>query len=489
MSYLKRLISGTFHSLGSILVIRILKILISVITVRFLGPTNLGILSIFQNIYDIFSSIINTGMSAGIAKYTAEYKNRNKNNLEAFLSTALSSIFLISLSVAILYFCISDTIANRIYNEPIIASLMKISSITLVLSAIITFEEGFLQGLQKIKYLAVFGIINTVISLPLTYIFIVKLGLIGTIIASIIGALINIILYLRFINWQLKVENIKLKIEINKNYIKKLFNYSFPIFLGSILLRPARLYGQSYLAIKENFLEVGYFKVAFGLYNLISFIPAAISTPLLPMISEISNTEVERSSDIYSKIIKIVLLLTLPFIILAGLLSKYIILVLYGKEFIEATLITHILIISAFFGSISTLVENLFLGTGETWKILYLNAYMAVVFVLSSYLFITKYGTIGLGMAWLIVDMTILPIYLYYANRNSQINFSYLKPSLTLSLIVIIISIMIQELLDGFQLIIATFIFIISILVIEYKILDNYEKKIIERVLAFISKI
>src|SRR3974390_3112646 len=111
MSYLKKLASGTFFSFGSMILVRILSLAITVLGARLLGPANLGIYSIFQNIHNIFTPLLDGGSSAtSVAKYTAEYNTKDKNTLEMFLSTALTSMFMVSLSIAILYFCLSDVI-------------------------------------------------------------------------------------------------------------------------------------------------------------------------------------------------------------------------------------------------------------------------------------------------------------------------------------------------------------------------------------------
>ena len=485
MSYFKKIAFGTFHSISAMVIIRILSIISSVIIVRLLGPVNLGIYSIFQNIHAIFDSLSQSSSSTSIVKYTAEYRKVNKKVLETFLSTAVISLFCMSVSIGILYFLLSDIIANKIYAEPIIALLMKISSITLVLSVFINIGTGILQGLQKIKQVAMLSIINTVIAIPVTYFFIVQMGLVGAVISSIMCALINISFAFYLVRKYLKVENIQPKVEVKKTHITELFNYSLPLFLGTIILRPARLYGQTLLALTHDFAEVGYFKVAFGLYNLMSFLPAAISVPLLPLVSEIHASKTIEHSYIYSKILKIVILVVLPASIVTGLLSKYIIIGLYSDKYIDAIFIAHLMIISAFFGSITSLLENLLLGIGKTWKILYTNIYMSVTFVLSSYFFIRNYGPIGLGMAWLIVDATLLPFYLYYAHKKSYINLSLLKLPLILSIMFLSISFIVQIYLDGVQLVFFTICYLFLILIIEYIILDEHEKKIIWNLLYY----
>lgn len=483
MAYLKRLALGSFHSLGSIIGVRLLSIISSAIIARLLGPTNLGILSIFQNIHGVFDSISQSGSASSVVKYTAEYKVMEKTRLERFLSTTLISMFIISLSVSIIYFYLSDYISNNIYNEPMIAILIKIGAINLIFAVMINMGVGILQGMHKIKQIALLSVVNSAISIPISYILILNMGLIGAVISSVICALINLILNLNFVNKNLKSENLKLRFEIHKEYIDQIFKYSFPLFIASIIIRPARLYGQTLLAMTQDFIEVGYFKIALTIYNLMSFIPAAISVPLMPIISEIDISKREKRSEIYSKILKIILFTMLPFSIIVGLLSKYIILGIYGEKFIEASFVTQILVVSAFFGSITSFLENLMLGTGKTMQILYTNIYMASIFVISSYILIRPYGTLGLSVAWLIVDSSLLPIYLIYAKKKSYIDMSKLKIPLIFSIVFLVLSFLIQKSFNGGMLIFAVLLYIIIVILIEYSLLDIYEKNMIQRLL------
>lgn len=487
MAYLKRLASGAFQSLGSIIGVKLLSILSSAIIARLLGPANLGILSIFQNIYGVFESVSQSGSGSSIVKYTAEYKIKDKKELEKFLSTALISMFFISLSFAIAFFYLSDFISNKIYHEPAIAVLMKITAITLILSVFITIAMSILQGLQKIKHVAFVSIFNSAISIPISYLLIIKFGLVGWALASVISAVINLIFNLIFVRNNLKLEGLKLKFEIHRKYISKIFKYSIPLFIGAIIIRPARLYGQTLLAITQDFTQVGYFKVAFSLYNLMSFIPAAISVPLMPMITEIDASYREKRSYSYSKILKIIILIMLPFSIFVILFSKYILFGIYGERFIEASLITNILIVSAFFGIITSFLENLMLGTGKTVQVLYTNIYMALIFVISSYFLIRNYGTLGLGLAWLITDASLLPIFLYYATKRSYINMQGLKVPLLLSILLLMFTFLIQKLMAGIWLIIGAAIYISLIMLLEYLLMDSDEKKMIRRILHVIN--
>lgn len=486
MSYKKKLALGTFQTLSSSVMKRFLALLIAVIFARLLGPQNLGIYSIFQNIHSIFGSSLQNISTHSIVKYTAEYKKTNKIALEKFLSTAIIFTFSLSLGISLLYFYSSDIIANKIYGEPIIALLMKISSVTLILSVFINFGGGVLQGLQKIKQLAMLGVVTTAISIPITYFFILKMGLVGVAISGVISAIITTFLYLYFTLKYFKLENIKLQFKLRKKYVIDLINYSLPIFVGGIILRPARLYGQTLLVLKQDFTEVGYFKVAFGLYNLMMFIPTALSVPLIPMVSEIHVSNEGKPSDAYSKILKILILIILPLSIGVALLSKYIILVLYGEKYLGAILITYILIISAFFGSITSTIESLFLGTGRTLNLLYIAIFQALMFVLSAYILITEYGTLGLGMAFLVVDVTLLPIYSYFAIKKSLISLNTLKLPIVLSVFFLSFSYIIQKYIFGVQLIIVMILYLSVILLIEYIILEDDEKKMVGRLLRYV---
>ncbi|WP_407356690.1 oligosaccharide flippase family protein [Methanolobus sp. WCC5] len=484
MSYFKKIIIGTVHSFSSIIVVRILTILTSVIVARFLGPASLGILSIFQNIHGIFGTLTQTTISTGTTKFVAEYKAKNKDKLSDFLSTILISVLFMSVSISIIYFLMSDYIANNIYGEPLIALLIKLSSITLLVGSLTSFQNSILQGMQKIKKIAIIGAVNSTFTLILTYFFVLKMSIVGVIIASIICALVMFFIYTPILYKELRSDTIHIKKYFHIEYFKQILNYSFPLFIGGLILRPARLYGQTALALSQSFVEVGYFRIAFGLYSMFSYLPAAISIPLLPLISEININEDNKHTRIYSQILRIVIISILPVCVLSILFSKQIIIFIYGKEYIEATVVTQVLLLSAFLGSISSVIENLFLGSGNTWQIFYINVYMAITFVVSSYFLVPMYGVTGLGFAWFLVDLTLLPIFIYFAQKNSYLDVHYLYSPLALSFMFLGLAFAIDTYISNNKLMISFFCICVLIL-FEFIITTNDEKKMLHR--AFIS--
>ena len=476
--YKQKLVKGGTYIGISMIVVRMLSMISSIILARLLGPENLGVLTILRDIGGIVIPLMTCGIPIAMTKFIAEYNVNDQDKLKNTFSTGFTIIFVFALIGSIIYFLAADFVGVSIYHKPILSTLMKINAIYITLSVLVDFVIGVLQGFQRIKQMAMISIINAAVSLPILYLFIISMGLIGVIVAGAIGVLINLLVVLRFLMPVLHEKRLRFHLNVDKKSIVTLLKYSLPLLLSIIILRPARLYGLSYLGIFCSYTEVGYYRVAMSLHNIVLFIPSALSVPLLPLISELQS-DIRKRANMISRIIRLQILAILPVVVGLGLTSKYVLFILYGTKYINADVITYIMLSVAVLSSVFSTLGILLQGTGRTQHILLIDIANASMFVMGSAYLIDLFGVNGFGLLWLFTSLILLVPYIFYLIKTSDIDFNLIKVPMLLSILFLSSGFVLIRSLHGVDLIISAIVMVTSLVGIEIAILTDDDKRIL----------
>lgn len=482
--YKQKLVKGSTYTFAAMVSVQMFSILRSIILARLLGPENLGILTILRDIGMIIIPLLMCGIPIAMTKFIAEYET-NQDKLKRIVSTGFTTVLFISFIGAIIYFVASNFVAVNIYHKPILGMLIKIDAIFIVFSVLMSFGIGILQGFQHIKSMAIINIINAIIILPILYFFIISMNLIGAVVAGAIGTIIHFLTVLKFIMPILHEKRLYPRLYIDKDSMSTLLKFSLPLLLSTIILKPARLYGLSYLAVFSSYTEVGYFRVATSLFTIALFVPSALSVPLLPMVSEL-QLNAKKRSDMISRIVRLQLLILLPVVFGLGLLSKHVLFVLYGPKYVNADVITYLMLYTAFLASIYSIFGTLLTGTGRTRHILLIDIVNAGMFFLASAYLIDLFGVNGLGLLWLSTSAVLLPPYVFYLTKTSDIDFSLIKVPVLLGILFLSSGFILISAFQGIDLVVYSIILIILLLTTEIIILSEDDKRILSGALKSI---
>lgn len=475
-----KLVGFTSYALIGMILVNSIGMVNSIIVARlFNDPALLGKLFIIQNIQAVVAGLVLLSIPIALITFIAKNKINNKHKLEKILSNGLTLLIVLSAIGALLYYISSSIIATKLYNDASLGLLMKINSLNIVFLTFSTFCGGLLQGFKKIKELALYNIINSLISIPLLYIFISKMSLLGSIIAFTISSFVSLIIVTIMVFKILKTEEIQIGIYFGMQETYDTLLFSLPIFISSFIYTPTKWFIATLLSNATGLSQVGYFKIGTNLQALFLNIPSAIGVPLLPMISEIYVTNPNKIPIIISRLLRLNILITLPFILTSGITIKYLILFFYGARYEEAWMFSYIVLISLLFISMSPITMNIFLGIGKTWIILYLDILSTFIYIIFSYYLINIYGIVGIGFADIISNIILSVVKLIYLKFKLGVEIAQLRNPFLLSFISIILSYYLIQTMHGFSLIITGFILIVSVVITEYYILTIQEKEII----------
>jgi len=450
----------------------------SIIVARLLGPENLGIISILKYIGGMGIMFVSFNLPTAVTKFIAEYRVIDKITIGKILGNVSLFLLISSIFSFLMIFIFSDLIAN-FYNQPTISFLIKIYVFVIFFSVFSNLGISVIAGFQIMKLISILRIVFGFFGIFTTFLFVTYFSVLGAIFAMIINAIIITIVSFTFIQYLLKKEEIKIDFSVDKELIKKLFRYTYPMFISGLGYTMFLWFGPTLLSINENFIDVGLYKVAMTLQGFILFVPNAINYNLIPSVSNLSASKPEYLSAFVSKVLKTVMLIILPLVLCVGLFSKQLILILFGDAYVGAVSASYILIISVFFISLNATMGAIFTGIGKTKTLMYTNISAYFSLIVFSYYFISRYGLMGLAFTSLSIYSLFTLICFFYLSRYIKLQNINLVLLFIICLIFIVLSYIITQLFHGIILFQAIIFLLVFSLVIEWKLLGDADKEMI----------
>ena len=276
--------------------------------------------------------------------------------------------------------------------------------------------DWFFQGIEDYKYITVRTVIIKILSTLFLFVFIKKSSDIYIysiiVVFSLVGSnFFNIVRALKLV--QLKLKGLNIKRHLKGIFIIFSMNLAISIYtnLDSVMLGS---YGSKY--------SLGIYSAATKIIVLVMGIVTSLGAVLLPRLSNyIEEKKEEEIKQILEKTFSFLLFLIIPSIIGIYFTANEIILLLAGKEYLEATTTLKILsLIILFIGFSNFIGMQILYPRGEEKKVFYSVLVGAITnFSLNLYL-IPKYYQNGAAFATCVAEFTVVVIQIF-------LGYKYLK--------------------------------------------------------------
>ena len=316
-------------------ILQILNILVPLLAypylIRVLGKETYGLVVFSQAVVGYLTLLINFGFSISATKFISINRDSNEKLNEIF-----SNIFILK-GLIFLFCVIIFSIGLNFISDDKDYKLLFYLTLYLCLYEWI-FPVWFFQGIEKMKYITILNVVSRSVFLILIFILIKNENdyLLFPIISGI-GAILASVLALIIIFLKYKVRLIKTTFKSLKFY----FIDSAPIFISNL---SSRIFAGSNKVIIGSFLgmaDVAYYDLAEKIVNLLRIPQGIMTQALFPKISK------DRDVAFVKKIFKISLIGNIFAYILLFILHKPIILLLGGRNLLEASSVVMILALIA----------------------------------------------------------------------------------------------------------------------------------------------
>ena len=371
----------------------ILSLFVGILTARYLGPGNYGLISYGTAYVVFFTALCNLGLNSVIIKDFVDYPNEQGEAIGSalimrFISSILSSVLIIGIV----------SIIDK--DEPLTIAVVALCSIGSVFHIFETFNYWFQnQYKSKITALATFCAYGITSAYKIILLILgkdVRWFAFATSVDYIAVGIILIIAYK-------KHQGPKLKFSSKKS--KALLSISYNYILSTLMIA---IYGQTDKLMLKQFLgedEVGYYAIALTICAMWTFVLQAIIDSLYPTILRlysISKEEFNRKNrQLYAIVFYVSCFVSLVIVLFGDLGIR----ILYGTEYAPAGLPLKIVTWYTAFSYLGVARNAWIVSEGKQRYLKYMYFGAALLNVLLNYLFIPIGGAAGAALASLITQI------------------------------------------------------------------------------------
>ena len=384
-----------------------IRLVTSIILARILTPKDFGLVSMVS-VFVVFADIIaNTGLKSALI--------RKKEVTNEIYSTVFYSNFLFSIVLYVIFFFLSDLLAD-FYVQPLLNNYVKLIALSLLISPFGIIQETILIKRITFRLLTISKLISVIISgLFGVYLAYNGYGSLAIIYQSLLGAiLLNIFLFI-YVRWHPTMS-------FNFRALKEMLSYSLYVLGGNLLDK---------IFLNLNTIIIGKFfgPIDLGYYSrgkLLQSIPVNLINDVLRKVSypvfSVINDEDERFERAFQSSILSLIYINFPLMAFILIFANKIIVALLGVKWAASSPFLAIMCIAGMISPFNSLVPNLLLAKGLS-KITFKMEILKKISQLLLYFMALSYGLIYLVVAEVIVQLV-----------NAMINNHYLEKHLKISL-------------------------------------------------------
>lgn len=378
------------YLMASTAIMSVLGFVFWVFIAHLYSPSDIGVASALISVATLISYFSLLGLTSGIIRFLAHSKNQSGD-----INAAAIAIAGVTLVVAAFYAFMGTRLGG---NNGLLEDTWHKLAFVLLMSAVSlnSLTDAVFIANRRGEYhtigYATFGVFKLL--LPLILIKFGALGIFGAYIIAMVASLaISYFLMRRGCNYRLLTKP-------DWALLKSMRRYTTHNYIGIVLITiPAQLMPQlimKYLGAAA----VAYFSMAWTMVNLLYIVPSAVTQSMLAE----SSFDARQKSEHLRRTVRLLATLLVPAVILAILVSPYM-LAIFGQQYSRnGTHIFQILSLATFFVAISSIGNTILNIERRTWCIV-LVQFMTMLGTGIAAFSLIRFGLPGVGLAFLIGDL------------------------------------------------------------------------------------
>lgn len=370
-----------------------LTLLITMLTARYLGPANYGLINYAASLVLFVTPIMQLGFNSTLVyEIVNNEKNEGKILGTAIVFNCIAAVFCILSIVTFVFF------VNAGEKETLLVCLLY--SLLLLFQAVEMIQYWF-QAKLKSKYCSIAMLISYIIVTIIQILFLItkKNVYFFAISYSIDYFLIALMLFTSY----KKIGNNKLEFSLDIG--KKLFEKSKYYIVSSLMITIFAQTDKIMLKLMNGNEVVGYYSAAVNCATMFSFVFAAILDSFRPSIFEAKNKSQEEYKDNMIELYSILIYFSLLICILTVMFAPIIIKVMYGSKYISSINALRLIVWYTTFSYLGS-ARNIWIIAENKQKYLWIiNLSGALTNIIINYILIPNYGIMGAAFASLVTQI------------------------------------------------------------------------------------
>lgn len=369
------------------------SLMVGVLTARFLGPSSYGLIGYAGAYTAFFTSLCNLGLNSIIVKELIDNKDIQGKILGTIIGLRTLSSLLSAMTIVGIVFIVDK-------GESITVLVVALCSISLVFQAGESINYWFQSRYQsKVTSIAILFAYLIVSSYKVILLILKKEVQWFAFATALDFICLSIFLYVSYKKYGGQ------KLSFSWTLGKKLLGKSYHYILSGMMVA---IYGQTDKMMLKQMLsenEVGYYSVAQSISNMWVFILAAIIDSMYPTIMYLYQEKKEefdkKNKQLYAVVFYLSLFASLGILILGSFIVK----ILYGSDYLPATLPLKIITWYTAFSYLGV-ARNAWIVCENKQKYLkYMYICAAIINIILNLVFIPILGAAGAALASLITQV------------------------------------------------------------------------------------
>ena len=423
----RKVMRDSFWSLSSSMIARVGGLIFTIIAARFLMPEGFGIYNLAFSVAIIFMTFIDLGINNTMIRFVSAEIGKNKKKAAAYFQYLFRIKVILSLIFATILLLSSYPLANYLFKKPeLFVPLILFSIYMLIFSVESIFEASFYVK-NKVSYIAIKEATYQSLRILTLVLVIYLFSQVHYVIGAIVGLLVTIFLVLILVLFLYRKDfeflTRKQNVYIDKKRVLKFVGFLTISNLSNIFFS---YMDTIMLGIFLSAAYIGFYKASIGLIFAITG-TLSFSGIFLSALAKIKRENLQSSFD---KILKYLLVLIIPAITGIFLLARYVLVFVYGYDYLKAITVLYILTPLIFFVVMVSLFSSLLSSKEQNRELAFLTVVITAINILLIYIFIKiflKYSeisaTAGVALAMLISWIIYFAGILILAKTKLNIHF------------------------------------------------------------------
>ena len=413
--------------------VQFINIIIQIIRSKFvailLGPAGMGIMGLLTATTGMIGSLTNFGLGTSAVKdIAAAFETNNLNRISVVVTVMRRLVWITGLLGLVVTAVLSSWLSQITFGNKDYALAFIWLSATLLLNQLSSGQLVLLQGMRKLKHLAKANLsgsfIGLFVTLPLYYVW----GIDG-IVPGIIGTSLLSLLMSWYFSGKIKIERQALSRSQTIAEGRNMLHLGFMINLSMLFSVAASYLVRIFISHTGGVDQVGLYNAGFVIINTyVGLVFNAMGTDYYPRLSAIAHDN-KLCKQAINQQAEIAILILAPILIIFLIFIKWVVILLYTKQFIAVSDMIYWAALGMFFKAASWSIAFIFLAKGASkiffWTELTDNIIL-LVFNIIGYHF---GGLAGLGLSFAIYFLIYLVQIYLISNIKFQFTFdsSFLK--------------------------------------------------------------
>ncbi|MEE3325040.1 MAG: flippase [Methanosphaera sp.] len=431
MSVATRVVKNSGFLVLASLISNVFMFLLTLVTARYLGTYNFGLISSALSVIGIFGVFCDLGLGY----YAIQKVSRNHDLTSKYFGTA----FVLRLILTIITFIIYVIFSYLSGFTGKALGVMIVIGVYMFFNSFTTFYYSLYQSNEKMHYQTIINTVYNVGVFLLALLFIyLKLDVVW------IAATYPIAMILSFVlGWIIKIRHYpKFEFDFSRNFLKEIIVNSIPFGITSVFTSIYFWIAGIILTFMSGSVAVGLFSSSQKIILVLSALFVLLSNAVFPVMSQLFVEDKEKLNDLYQKMLKYMLISSVPIVIGSVIYSHDIINIIFGSQYLDATVCLSVLMWAVIFMFLSGTTSTLLNAINKQFLVTKVAAVGAVFSVIMNYILISQYSYVGASMTSVLTELLVLILMLYSLHKTDfKLNIkSTIKPILQVLLANIIMA-------------------------------------------------